>query len=133
MSNCRSNMDRKRIVMILLFISLNIFDGGIIVYATLNKITWLLYLMVIFGLVGAFILFRIWNKDERTDRAIDEASRITISIFLIIIIAVGSLFIILSSFQSSILWEIGAVLIIAALVLIYLQAIMSTYYEGKMS
>lgn len=126
-------MDRKRIVMILLFISLNIFDGGIIVYATLNKITWLLYLMVIFGLVGAFILFRIWNKDERTDRAIDEASRITISIFLIIIIAVGSLFIILSSFQSSILWEIGAVLIIAALVLIYLQAIMSTYYEGKMS
>lgn len=133
MSNCRSNMDRKRIVMILLFISLNIFDGGIIVYATLNKITWLLYLMVIFGLVGAFILFRIWNKDERTDRAIDEASRITIAIFLIIIIAVGSLFIILSSFQSSILWEIGAVLIIAALVLIYLQAIMSTYYEGKMS
>lgn len=126
-------MDRKRIVMILLFISLNIFDGGIIVYATLNKITWLLYLMVIFGLVGAFILFRIWNKDERTDRAIDEASRITIAIFLIIIIAVGSLFIILSSFQSSILWEIGAVLIIAALVLIYLQAIMSTYYEGKMS
>jgi uncharacterized membrane protein len=126
-------MDRKRIMLILLFISLNIFDGGIIVYATLNKITWLLYLMVIFGLVGAFILFRVWNKDERTDRAIDEASRITIAIFLIIIIAVGSLFIILSSFQSSILWEIGAVLIIAALVLIYLQAIMSTYYEGKMS
>lgn len=117
----------------IIFVSALLFDSGLIIYAAIDKIIWLLYLMGIGGLLGAYELFNRWNVDERTDTAIDEASRLVIKIFLIIIISVGSVFIILGSFQTSILLEIGAVLIAAALILIYLQLIISLYYDGKLS
>lgn len=117
----------------IIFVSALLFDSGLIIYAAIDKIIWLLYLMGIGGLLGAYELFNRWNVDERTDKAIDEASRLVIKIFLIIIISVGSVFIILGSFQTSILLEIGAVLIAAALILIYLQLIISLYYDGKLS
>lgn len=117
----------------IIFVSALLFDSGLIIYAAIVKIIWLLYLMGIGGLLGAYELFNRWNIDERTDTAIDEASRTVIKIFLILIISVGTIFIILSSFQNSILLEIGATLIAAALILIYLQLIISLYYDGKSS
>ncbi len=117
----------------IIFVSALLFDSGLIIYAAIDKIIWLLYLMGIGGLLGAYELFNRWNVDERTDTAIDEASRTVIKIFLFLIISVGSVFIILGSFQTSILLQIGAALIAAALILIYLQLIISLYYDGKLS
>ena len=126
-------MERKGILWSIIFVLSTIIDGGIIIYATVNQFAWLLYLMVVTGLIGAYELSNRWNIDERTDAAINDASRLVIKIFLILIISTGSIFILLSSFTSSVLWEVGAALIGAAIILIYLQLIISVYYEGQMS
>jgi len=89
--------------------------------------------MVGIGLVGAYIHFYVWNRDERLDTAITEASRVVIQIFYLLLAVIGTLFIVIGTLNESILWEIGAALVISALILIYMQAVISGIYADKMS
>ncbi|MCG3217829.1 MAG: DUF2178 domain-containing protein [Candidatus Heimdallarchaeota archaeon] len=118
---------------IMVFIITILVDVGIILYSTINKISIILYIMVGIGLIGAYLHFYILNKDERLDTASNEASRLVVQIFYILLSCTGVLMIIISSFIESVLWEVGAALVISALVLIYLQGVIALIYADKMS
>lgn len=123
----------NKLVWILISIIAIIIDVGIIIYATYVKNSVLLYLMILAGLVGAYLNLNYFNKDERTDTAINDASRDTITIFILLFSIIGILFVIVGSLNDSILWEIGATLIVSVLVIIYLLVIISVYHENRMS
>ena len=123
----------KPYLKIIVIIITVLIDVGIILYTTINKISIILYIMVGIGLVGAYLHFYILNKDERLVTASNEAAGIVIQIFYTMLSVTGVLMIIVSSFNDSVLWEIGASLVISALVLIYLQGVISLMYAEKMS
>ncbi len=108
-------------------------DSLAIIYVAFKHYTVIMYIMVVAALIGAFILFNIWNKDERTETAINDASRLVIQIFIIILSVLGITSIIISTFIPSVLWEIGATLVVCAVILIYLHGFISVIYAHNMS
>ena len=108
-------------------------DSLAIIYVAFMHYTWIMYIMIVAALIGAYVLFNIWNKDERTDTAINDASRLVIQIFIVILSVLGIGFIIISSLIPSVLWEIGATLVVCAVILIYLHGFISVIYAHNMS
>lgn len=123
----------KQSYWVIIFILAAIVDIGIIIFSLVNQYDVILYVMVVMGVFGALGLNQIWNKDERTDEAIDLASRDVIRYFLVLIITLGIVFLIISSFTDPKFWIAGATLIISAIVLIYLQLVFAFYHERAMS
>ncbi len=127
MENASQNIKWMIIFEIIVFIQI-----GSILFAVYNENYLLIYSIILIGTLWAYYLFKKWNTDERTDSAIDNASRSAIQIFLAIIIPLGLGSIIYSQFVSSILWEIGASLIVIGLFLFSLHALLAVHYENTM-
>ncbi len=123
---------RKKIFYILLFLVTLIVDSLLIIYSVTQKYSLILYAMLTLAIVGIIGVHRIWNKDERTDTALDASARSTINLFVIIASTLGILLLIISDVFSLNFWEVGATLIVSVLVLVYLHLILATNEEGAM-
>lgn len=88
--------------------------------------------MILIAFLGSYVLLTMWNEDERTDTAIDEASREVIKIFGLIVAFVGVILTILGQNNNN-LRIIGITLDVSFLVLVFLQAVMSIRYADQMS
>ncbi|MCY3410532.1 MAG: hypothetical protein INQ03_02740 [Candidatus Heimdallarchaeota archaeon] len=108
-------------------------DGTLLIVAGIYQITWLLLAMSIVATGGAYVLFNLWNQDERTEQAIDDASGLVIKYFLMLDFIVGIILIIFSSMFYPTLWTIGATMLILGLVLFYFNALFALRFEAEMS
>lgn len=125
-----SDEQRTRYYLIGFVIAL-LFDLAIITYAIISQNVFLLIGILILAVLGGLLLLNMWNYDERTEKALQLASRDTVRIFIgfTSILAIGIL--IYSWLNDFILWEVGATLAASSLVLIYLQGLSSVIYEVK--
>lgn len=124
-------MERNKLFWAALFVLLGIVDIVLLLWTINSQNNILLFVllgMVIGGIVG---LQMIWNVDERTDEAIDLASRDSIRIFLVVILGVG-VPLLGASYVFDIPWEMGAAFIISAIFLAYLQLTLAVREESRM-
>ncbi len=113
----------------ILFVIALVADSIIISWAVFTKNSWLVYFMVIIALGGLGFLYRGWNKDERTDKAIDNSARMAIIIFVITASVIGSVTLFLSDIGIADLWQIGTTLIISVLFIAYTLLVLAVWNE----
>ncbi|MHA2504320.1 MAG: hypothetical protein ACXAE3_15795 [Candidatus Kariarchaeaceae archaeon] len=127
-------MEFSRPVWMGLFGCALILDSLLISWAFANQRWLLIVLFVVTAIAGGYWLLNQWNIDERTDRALDDASRQTVSLFFGLTISLGVasvLYAFLTDLDSA-FYPVGATLVVCGVVLFYLQALLSVKYEGEM-
>ncbi len=126
-------MDLKSISWTIIFIVSLIIDIIILIFLTINNMDIILFIVIFLALFSAYRLIDMWNMDERTDQALDDAARVTIKIFSFISVMLGSIFILVGYLDFPIFRIIGLTLVIVSLVLIYIHSMLSGYYADRMS
>ncbi len=126
-------MDLKSISWTIIFIVSLIIDILILIFLTINNMDIILFIVIFLALFSAYRLIDMWNMDERTDQALDDAARVTIKIFSFISVMLGSIFILVGYLDFPIFRIIGLTLVIVSLVLIYIHSMLSGYYADRMS
>ena len=116
---------------IVAFVVAPVMDILLLLYAIISKNNILLLFMMGAAVGGIVMIQKVWNKDERTDKAIDLASRNAIKIFLTTILTIG-ISLLAASYLYEIPWEMGATFIISAIFLAYLQMILAVTKESEM-
>lgn len=115
-----------------IFIVALVVDSVIISWVVVNRLSLFVYIMVAFALGGLGFLYRIWNKDERTDTAIDNSSRLAILIFVVAGSVIGSVSLLLSDLGIVDLWQAGATLIICVLFVAYTLLVLAGWNEHEL-
>ena len=116
----------------ILFVAALLVDSIFISWVVASRISWLVYSMVLIAFGGLGFLYRFWNKDERTDVAIDESARLAVIIFVIIGSIIGSVSLFLSDIGIADLWQIGATLIISVLFISYTLLVLAVWNEHEL-
>ena len=106
-------------------------DTGLIILFMIKGWTTLLVIMALIALGGAYYLRSLWNRDERTQFALVEASYNTGRIYGISLTGAGIIMLALSLI-SNLAWEIGATIVVCAILSIYLEMFLALRLEREM-
>ena len=110
-----------------------IIDTAIIIWAAINSYILIMITFGVIAILGSMYLLNKWNIDERTDKVLTEASKDVSNWFIRLTSIISIILLIYSYYNNFIFWEVGTTLLVWTIMLFYFQAIVSVFYEYRMS